>query len=80
MVNGPLSNTIKLTFGDGSVVNSQENIELEPWEFTSLQTNGNVEYILEGTNPMMACVHAYTNVEGDGSSRFYDSRLIMPFF
>ena len=78
VVNGPLSNTIKLTFGDGSVVNSQENIELEPWEFTSLQTNGNVEYILEGTNPMMACVHAYTNVEGDGSSRFYDSRLIMP--
>ncbi|MEL6170490.1 MAG: hypothetical protein AAFR02_00555 [Pseudomonadota bacterium] len=78
VVNGPLDNTIKLTFGNGSVVNGQENIALGPWEFRSLQTNGNVEYILEGTNPMMACVHAYTNVAGDGGSRFYDSRLIMP--
>lgn len=78
VVNGPLANTIKLTYGDGSVVNGQENIALEPWEFTSLQTLGNVEYILEGTNPVMACVHAYTNIAGDGASRFYDSRLIMP--
>lgn len=78
VVNGPLANTIKMTFGDGTVVNGQENIELEPWEFTSLQTSGNVEYIIEGLNPIMACVHAYTNVAGDGASRFYDSRLIMP--
>lgn len=78
VVNGPLANTIKLTFGDGSVVNGQENISLEPWEFTSLQTLGNVEYIIEGVNPVMACVHAYTNIAGDGASRFYDSRLIMP--
>ena len=78
VVNGPLDNVIKLTFGNGTVVNSQEDIALEPWEFRTLQTNGNVEYILEGTAPMMACVHAYTNEAGDGTSRFYDSRLIMP--
>ncbi|MEO0563012.1 MAG: hypothetical protein AAF125_12965, partial [Chloroflexota bacterium] len=78
IVNGPLDNVIKMTFGDGSVVNGQENIALAPWEFTSLQTLGNTEYIIEGTNPMMACVHAFTNVAGNGSSRFYDSRLIMP--
>ncbi|MEM7738374.1 MAG: hypothetical protein AAF267_21570, partial [Deinococcota bacterium] len=78
VVNGPLENTVRLTFGNGNVVNGQENITLQPWEFTSLQTEGNVEYILEGTNPMMACVHAYTNIAGDGGSRFYDSRLLMP--
>jgi len=39
--------------------------------------NGNVEYIVEGTAPMMACVHAYTTVSGV-DSRFYDSRLVMP--
>lgn len=78
IVNGPLRSVVALKFGDNSVVNGQENIVLEPWEFTSLQTDGNVEYILESTNPIMSCVHAYTNVAGDSGSRFYDSRLIMP--
>lgn len=78
VVNGPISNTIKLTFGDGTVVDGQENIKLEPWEFTTLTLNGNLEYILSGDNPMMACIHAYTNIAGDGSSSFYDSRLVMP--
>lgn len=78
VINGPLSNVIKLTNGSGGVINGQENISLAPWEFISLQTQGNIEYILSGTNNMMACVHAYTNVAGNAGSRFYDSRLIMP--
>lgn len=78
VVNGPLASEVTLEFGSGGVVNGQQNIALEPWEFTTLQTQGNTEYILNSTNPIMACIHAYTNVAGDGSSRFYDSRLVMP--
>ena len=78
VVNGPLANVIKLSFGDGSVVNNQENIKLEPWEFVSLQTLGNVEYIISGTNSMMACAHARTNNDGSSPSQYYDSRLVMP--
>lgn len=78
VVNGPLESQVTLKFGTGAVVNGQENIVVPPWGFLSLQTNGNTEYILESTNPIMACVHAFTNIAGDGGSRFYDSRLIMP--
>lgn len=80
VVNGPLNNVIKLTFGDGSTVQGQENISLTPWQFTTLETDGNVEYILSGTNPMMACIHAdMGNIDGTtGSNQMYDSRLIMP--
>lgn len=76
VVNGPLSNTIKLTTGAGVTVEGQENIQLDPWEYRRLYTSGNQEYILEGTNNMMAC-HA-TNMDLNPQGRFYDSRLIMP--
>ncbi|MEM9700238.1 MAG: hypothetical protein AAF943_15775 [Pseudomonadota bacterium] len=76
VVNGPLSNVIKLTFGDGTTVQGQENIALAPWEYRRLYTDGNVEYILEGTQNMMACHHANMDLSPHG--RFYDSRLIMP--
>lgn len=80
VVNGPLDNVIQLTFGNGTVVQGQENIPLTPWEFTTLETDGNVEYILSGTNPVMACVHAdMGNPDGvTGANQMYDSRLIMP--
>ena len=78
IVNGPLASEVTLEFGSGGVVNNKESIALAPWEFTSLQTQGNTEYIISATNPIMACIHAHTNVAGDGSSRFYDSRLVMP--
>ena len=78
VVNGPLTSEVKLEFGTGGVVNGQENIKLAPWEFASLQTQGNTEYLLSATNPIMACVHALVDEAGGGSSQFYDSRLIMP--
>lgn len=73
VVNGALANTIKLTDGTGNVIDNQENIELAPWEYVELHGTGVREYILEGSNKMMAC----TNANMD-STAFYDSRLIMP--
>lgn len=80
IVNGPLANTIQLTFGDGSVVQGQSGIALQPWEAITLETDGNVEYILSGTQPLMACIHAgMSNADGaTADNRFHDSRLIMP--
>lgn len=76
VVNGPLANTIKFTNGSGTVVQGQENIELDPWEYYRLYTAGNQEYIIEGTQNMMACHNA--NMSNTNSGVFYDSRLIMP--
>lgn len=76
VVNGPLVSEVTLKFGTGIVVQGQENIELQPWEYRRLYTSGNTEYILEGSNPIMAC-HA-ANMDLSPQGRFYDSRLIMP--
>lgn len=76
VVNGPLASVLKLTNGSGVTVQGQENIELDPWEYYRLYTSGNQEYIIESTNPVMAC-HA-ANMDLNPHGRFYDSRLIMP--
>jgi|GEM_PF-2818057 len=73
VVNGPLSNVIKFTDGSGTTILAQEDIELSPWEFVQLQTDGVQEYILSGKNQMMACIGA--NMDAPG---FYDFRLVMP--
>lgn len=77
VVNGPLESTVALRFGfSGFAVQGQENITLDPWEYRRLYTDGNVEYILEGSAPIMACVNAQMDLSPQGA--FYDSRLIMP--
>lgn len=76
VVNGPLESTVKLTNGTGTVVQGQENIKLSPWEYRRFYTSGNQEYILDSTNPIMACINA--NMDSNPYGRFYDSRLIMP--
>lgn len=73
VVNGPIANTIKLTDGIGVVIDGQENIKLEPWEYVQLHGTGVREYILQGSNSMMACVNSNMDV-----NLFQDSRLIMP--
>ena len=73
VVNGPLDNVIKLTDGSGTTIRGQENISLTPWEFRRIFTDGNQEYILSGTQRMMAAINARM-----GAPRFFDSRLIMP--
>lgn len=76
VVNGPLDSVIKLTNGTGVTVQGQENIKLTPWEYRRLYTSGNQEYIIDSTNPVMACHNAQMDLSPYG--RFYDSRLIMP--
>lgn len=76
VVNGPLASAVRLATGAGVTVQGQENIKLAPWEYRRLYTSGNQEYILEATNPIMAC-HA-ANMDLSPYGRFYDSRLIMP--
>ena len=76
VVNGPLASVLKLTDGTGVTVQGQEQIALSPWEYRRLYTDGNQEYILESTNPVMACHNA--NMDLDPHGRLYDSRLIMP--
>lgn len=76
IVNGPLDNEVTLRFGNGTVVQGQENIALTPWQYQRLYTDGNTEYIIEANNPVMACHNA--NMDSNPEGRFYDSRLIMP--
>ena len=82
VVNGPLESKVTLTRADGTTVNTdagsgtpQADLPLKPWEFLTLQTDGNTEFILKSTNPIMACIHAEMRTSGP---RFHDSRLVMP--
>lgn len=82
VVNGPLASSVTLLTGAGAVVSRdagagdpQENITLAPWEYVQLQTDGNQEYQILATNPVMACIHAEMRVSGP---RYHDSRLVMP--
>lgn len=76
IVNGPINSVIKLTDGSGVTVEGQEGIELTPWQYYRLYTSGNKEYVINSTNPVMACINS--NMNNNPSGSFYDSRLIMP--
>jgi len=80
VVNGPLASTIELTFGTGVVVRDQTSIDLSPWEHYTLETDGNTEYVINATNPVMACIHAaMSHPDGTtGANGYFDSRLVMP--
>lgn len=91
VANGPLKNIIKLTDGNNVVQRQQENIELQPWETTYLDTNGNKEYILSGLNNFMACILSRgggTAVNGPtrpaldysilDNGNIWDCRLVLP--
>ena len=80
VVNGPLANEVELAFGDGTVVQGQTGIALTPWQATVLETDGNEEYIVNATNPIMACVVAgQSDADGvTGTNSFRDARLAMP--
>lgn len=80
LVNGPLASTVELTFGSGAVVQSQSGISLDPWQSHTFETDGNTEYIINSTNPVMACVVAgQSDTDGvTGTNSFRDARLVMP--
>lgn len=74
VVNGPVASEVQLRTGAGAVVQGQSGIQLDPWEYVRLYTDGNQEYRITATNPIMAC----HNAAMDSSPQFYDSRLILP--
>lgn len=73
IVNGPIKSSVTIKTGTGADVLAQNNIEIDPWEHLTLNTNGNGEYRITSTNKIMACVAAEMD-----TNRFYDSRLILP--
>jgi len=75
VVCGPVPATVKIEDGlTGAAVLGQENIEMAPFSRTVLTLDGNKEYRLRATEPIMACTHSSVGNE----KRFYDSRLILP--
>jgi hypothetical protein len=76
IVNGPTPSSVELTNGSGTVIRGQTGISLSAWEYRRLYTDGNQEYVINATNPVMACHNA--NMDSNPAGRFYDSRLIMP--
>ena len=75
VVNGPLPSVAELTFGNGAVVRGQTGVELAPWQYHRFYTDGNTEYVLRSTNPVMAGIQANM---ADGGGSFFDSRHWMP--
>jgi hypothetical protein len=84
IVNGPLQSTVSITYGDGSALSDQPDITLDPWEFGTFYFDGDVEYVLESTNSIMAAIATGFNSgnfdtagvgQGAGPA---DARLIMP--
>jgi len=75
IVCGPLPAEVTLT-RNGSVVNSQENIALEPFEIVTLLTDANAEFRIQSTSPVMGAIQA--RMGPGGQNRFYDARLVMP--
>ncbi len=82
VVNGPLKSLVTLTRGNGADVNTnsgsgtpQRDLEVDPWGLLTLQTDANTEFIINSTNPIMACIHAEMRTS---APRYHDSRLVMP--
>lgn len=76
VVAGPVPSKVSLLNGiTGQPVLGQQDIEIGPFERATLRTDGNNEFRIKASEPIMACMHAHM---GPGSERFYDSRLVMP--
>ena len=75
IVCGPLPAEVTLT-RNGNVVNSQENIALEPFERATLLTDANAEFRIQSTSPVMGAVQG--RMGPGGQNRYYDARLVMP--
>ena len=53
----------------------QDNIKIKAFSHKTLVLDGNKEYRIESSEPIMACVHSSM---GDNLPKFHDSRLVMP--
>tara|TARA_R110002126_G_scaffold85959_4_gene207659 strand:- start:621 stop:2864 length:2244 start_codon:yes stop_codon:yes gene_type:complete len=74
IVCGPLPAEVTLT-KNGVVVESQENISIQPFELLILGTNSASEYRITATSPVMGAIQARV---ADADIRFFDARLVMP--
>ncbi len=75
VVGSAVDSTCKLTNGSGATIQGQENILIPAWSYQRLYTEGNIEYVIDCTNPVMAAINA--NMDNT-TPRFYDSRLVLP--
>ena len=78
VANGPLESLVSLRTGTGAVVDGQADVLLEPFGFHIFHTEGNIEYRLQASNPVVAGINAEMNTLDGASGRFFDSRLILP--
>lgn len=79
VANGAVESTVSFRDAAGAVVDSQADVVLAPYGFHIFHTDGNGEYRLTSTNPIVAGINAeMDSYAGGGSGDFYDSRLIMP--
>ena len=78
VVGGALDSTVSLEAPDSagvySTVRGQENIAVPAWGYQRFYADGNKEYRLTATTPIMACMNANMGTEPG----FGDSRLILP--
>ncbi len=78
VANGAVESTVSFRDGSGGVVDSQADVTLAPYGFHIFHTDGNQEYRLTSTNPIVAGINAEMNSLDGQTGRFFDSRLIMP--
>lgn len=84
VVNGPLESTLEVFFGDGSSISDQPAETLSPWQFTTVHLDGNTEYRITATNPVMVCTACgfnnsdYTSSSNPISAGPRDARLVLP--
>ena len=58
VVNGPLESVVEVVFGNGNPILDEPPRTLSPWEFAAIRLDGNTEYSVNGSNPIMVCTAA----------------------
>lgn len=84
ILNGPNQSDVDVTFGDGTPIADVPTRTLAPWEFSDFHLDGNTEYRIRSTNPIMICTAAgfdnadYTSPAAPIGLGPRDARLILP--
>ena len=78
VANGAVESVVSFRDGTGGLVDGQADVTLAPYESHVFHTEGNSEYRIQSSNPVIAGVNAEMNNLDGQTGRFWDSRLIMP--
>lgn len=84
VVNGPLESVVQVTFGNGDPITDQPAQTLAPWEFAAIYLDGNTEYSINGSNPIMVCTASgfdnsdFTSDRTPAGAGPRDARVAMP--